>query len=250
VSEPAQDLKPEQRLRVNRELSLNWDPKPAQESKYPSVSRNSFHGDLKTSDRLTGKERVKEPVSARASEYLSTSSASVGRNGFTLVEIIVALCIVAILTAIAVPGFRKATEDFRLNEFACNFESLIKAFRSYYLIFNEWPADSVQANGNIRYFLPNHLHNGNRFVYTPFRKSSAYFDFENWSTRRDRVMPTIGLTARDLGSHFQLGWPKLQSLGDYKNHFYNINDLHLNKNDDIFYRFPDIPPTNNENRYY
>jgi hypothetical protein len=62
---------------------------------------------------------------------------------------------VAILTAIAIPGFRKATEDFRLNEFACNFDSLIKAFRSYYLIFNEWPADVVNnivPAGNIRCF--------------------------------------------------------------------------------------------------
>ncbi|MDR0646994.1 MAG: prepilin-type N-terminal cleavage/methylation domain-containing protein [Puniceicoccales bacterium] len=38
------------------------------------------------------------------------------RNGFTLIEVVVALCIVTILTAIAIPGFRKVTEDFRVNE--------------------------------------------------------------------------------------------------------------------------------------
>jgi hypothetical protein len=63
-------------------------------------------------------------------------------------------------------------------------------------------------------------------------------------------MPTVGLTARELGTHFKLAWEKLQSLGDYKNHFYNIKDAHLTQNNDIFYRFPDIPQTNNENRYY
>ncbi|MDR0756134.1 MAG: hypothetical protein LBE99_04455, partial [Puniceicoccales bacterium] len=80
--------------------------------KFPSVGRNGFHRNIETSNRLTVKERFKETVPAQASKYLS---ASIHRKDFTLVEIIVALCIVAILTAIAVPGFRKATEDFRLN---------------------------------------------------------------------------------------------------------------------------------------
>ncbi|MDR1254795.1 MAG: type II secretion system GspH family protein [Puniceicoccales bacterium] len=179
---------------------------------------------------------------------------ALGRGGFTLIEIIVALCIVAILTAIAIPGFKKATEDFRLNEFACNYESLIKAYRSYYLIFNEWPADGGRNTipaGNIRYFLPNHLYKGTQLTYTPFRKSSTAFDFENWIGQKDgRVMPTVGLTARDLGNNFQRGWERLQSFSDYRNHFYNIKDVVLTKNGDIFYRFLDIPQINNENRYY
>jgi prepilin-type N-terminal cleavage/methylation domain-containing protein len=128
------------------------------------------------------------------------------RNGFTLIEIVVALCIVALLTAIAVPGFKKATEDFRLNEFVCNFDSLIKAYRSYYLIFNEWPADGTENTipaGNILYFLPNHLHKGNLLIYTPLRKSGTSFDFENWIGNGSASMKTVGLTARELGDPFQ-----------------------------------------------
>ncbi|MDR2769032.1 MAG: prepilin-type N-terminal cleavage/methylation domain-containing protein [Puniceicoccales bacterium] len=173
--------------------------------------------------------------------------------GFTLVEIMVALCIVTILSTIAIPGFKKATEDFRLNEFACNFDSLIKSFRSYYLIFNEWPADvsnNVIPSGNIRHFLQHHLYKGNNFIYKPLRKSGAAFDFENWALNDGRVMATMGLTARELGTHFKLAWEKLQSLNDHKTHLFNIKDASLKKDIDIFYRFPDIPTTNNENRYY
>jgi hypothetical protein len=108
------------------------------------------------------------------------------------------------------------------------------------------------SSENIRYFLPHHLHNGNQFVYTPFRKSGTSFNFESWIglSAGNRPMPTVGLTARSLGNHFNLAWEKLQSLGDHRSHFYNIKDAHLIKNTDIFYRFPDIPTTNNENRYY
>jgi hypothetical protein len=105
---------------------------------------------------------------------------------------------VAILTAIAIPGFKKATEDFRLNEFACNFDSLIKSFRSYYLIFNEWLGDTNANNiptGNIRYFLPHHLYKGNQFIYRPLRNSGIAFDCENWIGNSGASMKTVGLTA-------------------------------------------------------
>jgi prepilin-type N-terminal cleavage/methylation domain-containing protein len=219
----------------------------------PQDLKTSRPQDLKTSrpqasKRLIITGRLKTPVPGRASK-----SPSIPRNGFTLIEVVVALCIVAILSAIAIPGFRKATEDFRLNEFACNFEGLIKAYRSHYLIFNQWPAD-VSANnipaGNIRYFLPNHLYKGNLFIYTPLRKSGIMFDCENWIGNSGASMKTVGLTAYNLGTHFNLAWEKLQSLSDHKTHFFNINEPALTKNSDIFYRFPDIPQTNNENRYY
>jgi prepilin-type N-terminal cleavage/methylation domain-containing protein len=250
--------------------------------KSTSASQNGFHRNSETSDLLiaagysnpgrpqsgsgqaaedsralgfgqaTGYSRTSVPF--LASEFFRTlEHSSIPRNGFTLIEVVVALCIVTILTAIAIPGFRKATEDFRLNEFACNFDSLIKAYRSYYLIFNEWPGDgglNTVPAGRILYFLPNHLHKGNQLTYTPLRKSGTSFDFENWINLKNSTVPAIGLTARSLSNDFQSAWEKLQSLGDYKNHFYNIKDVSLATNRDIFYRFPDIPLTNNENRYY
>jgi prepilin-type N-terminal cleavage/methylation domain-containing protein len=93
---------------------------------------------------VTGRESVQSRALRPKNILKCSKVGALSRGGFTLIEIVVALCIVAILTAIAIPGFKKATEDFRLNEFACNFDSLIKAYRSYYLIFNEWPADGTE----------------------------------------------------------------------------------------------------------
>jgi prepilin-type N-terminal cleavage/methylation domain-containing protein len=85
------------------------------------------------------------------------------RNGFTLVEIIVALCIVAILTAIAIPGFKKATEDFRLNATLEDTLDIMKACRAYYLIFNEWPPNVWDdITDKLLPLVPRHLIDPNR----------------------------------------------------------------------------------------
>jgi type II secretory pathway pseudopilin PulG len=89
---------------------------------------------------------------------------------------------VAILAAIAIPGFRKATEDFRLNATLEDTLDIMKACRNYYIIFNEWPPDGGRNTipaGNIRYFLPNHLYKGDQFIYRSLGKSGNAFDFEN-----------------------------------------------------------------------
>jgi prepilin-type N-terminal cleavage/methylation domain-containing protein len=114
---------------------------------------------------------------------------ALGRSGFTLIEIIVALCIVAILTAIAVPGFKKATEDFRVNSTLEDTLSILKACRNYYLIFNEFPPN---VNDDIpdkflpfvpRYLIdPNrgkdgHAHRWNR---RPLGKTAYNYDLDNF----------------------------------------------------------------------
>ncbi|MDR0755370.1 MAG: prepilin-type N-terminal cleavage/methylation domain-containing protein [Puniceicoccales bacterium] len=173
--------------------------------------------------------------------------------GFTLAEIMVALCIVAILTAVAVPGFKKTMRDLKFNEFVCNFESLIKVFRSYYLIFNEWPADgntNIVPSGNIRYLLPNHLYRENQFIYRPLRKSGASFDFENWITGNiysdDGVLLRIAVDAR-IGdkTNATLCFNRLTDLDDFKNHLY----YHCSTC--VIYRVPEAAHnTCTENRYY
>jgi prepilin-type N-terminal cleavage/methylation domain-containing protein len=107
---------------------------------------------------------------------------SVGRNGFTLVEIIVALCIVAILAAIAVPGFKKATEDFRVNSTVEDTLDILKACRAYYLIFNEFSPD---CNDNIPTklypFVPSYLVNPSRkWNRRPLGNAAYNYDLENF----------------------------------------------------------------------
>ncbi|MDR0647400.1 MAG: hypothetical protein LBF43_03130, partial [Puniceicoccales bacterium] len=54
---------------------------------------------------------------------------------------------------------------------------------------------------------------------------------------------------------FKSVWDKFQSLDDYKKHIYNVNDVHLTKNKDMYYDFPEFPQKTEsirkaENRYY
>jgi prepilin-type N-terminal cleavage/methylation domain-containing protein len=174
--------------------------------------------------------------------------------GFTLAEVMVALCIVAIFTTIAVPGFKKTMQDLKFNEFACNFESLIKSFRSYYLIFNEWPADvnsNVVPSGNIRYFLQHHLYRGNQFIYRPLRKSDAAFDFENWITGNiysddGTARLRIAINAR-MGNKqdVRLCFDGLADLDDFKSHIY------YHSSTCVAYRIPEAAHNDcTENRYY
>jgi type II secretory pathway pseudopilin PulG len=70
---------------------------------------------------------------------------------------------VAILTAIAVPGFRKATEDFRFNTVLQDILDIQKACRAYYLIFNEFPENGWNdIRDKLLPFVPRHLIDPNR----------------------------------------------------------------------------------------
>jgi hypothetical protein len=152
---------------------------------------------------------------------------------------------VAILATIAVPGFKKATEDFRLNECVYNIECVVKACRNYYLIFNEFPpngSDNTVPAGNIRCFLPNHLYKGDRFTYVPFRKSGTGFDFENTLGWADCSTMQAGLSWYITNANaFKIVWNKFQSMDDCKEHIYNIRDTYLIKDRDVYYNFPEFP---------
>ncbi|MDR1255032.1 MAG: prepilin-type N-terminal cleavage/methylation domain-containing protein [Puniceicoccales bacterium] len=173
--------------------------------------------------------------------------------GFTLAEIMVALCIAAIFTAIAMPGFKKTMQDLKLNEFVCNFEGLIKAFRSYYLIFNEWPPDGGSNTipaGNIRCFLQHHLYKENQFIYRPLRKSGASFDFENWINGNvrsdDGVVLPIAINAR-MGNmqDVRLCFNGLADLDGFKGNVY------YHSSTCVAYRFSEAAHKDcTENRYY
>ncbi|MDR0647253.1 MAG: prepilin-type N-terminal cleavage/methylation domain-containing protein, partial [Puniceicoccales bacterium] len=164
-----------QRLELNRalepvwELGSNRDLGPKQNLK--SVRGPELSRDLKLVQELDSSQGSKPSRDLKSNQGLK--SPSVTRTGFTLIEVVVALCIVAILTAIAIPGFKKATEDFRLNATLEDTVDIMKACRAYYLIFNEWPGDGGKNTipaGKILYFLSKHLHKGNQLIYTPLRK--------------------------------------------------------------------------------
>lgn len=56
-------------------------------------------------------------------------------SAFTLFEIMVALCVVAILTTFAIPGFKKISDDIKINTTVNDTLALVKSIRAHYLIF-------------------------------------------------------------------------------------------------------------------
>jgi prepilin-type N-terminal cleavage/methylation domain-containing protein len=127
---------------------------------------------------------------------------SISRNGFTLIEIIVALCIVAILSAIAIPGFRKATEDFRLNSTLEDTLDIMKACRAYYLIFNEWPPNvSNDIPDKLYPFVPSHLIDPrpsygslHQWNHRPLGKTAYNYDLDNWMTISSQRPHSMGVS--------------------------------------------------------
>jgi prepilin-type N-terminal cleavage/methylation domain-containing protein len=145
-----------------------------------SVGQNSFYRDTESADCLITAENPR-------------SLECPNRNGFTLVEIVVSLCIVAILAAIAVPGFKKATEDFRLNATLEDTLDILKACRAYYLIFNEFPPDcSDNIPDKLCPFVPSRLIDPrpsqgslHRWNCRPLGKTAYNYDLENFMTNGD-----------------------------------------------------------------
>jgi prepilin-type N-terminal cleavage/methylation domain-containing protein len=113
---------------------------------------------------------------------------ALSRSGFTLIEIVVTLCIVAILTAIAIPGFKKATEDFRVNTTLEDTLAILKTCRAYYLIFNEFPGDWTETiPDKLLPFAPGHLIGpSHRWNHKPLGKTAYRYDLDNFMSTGDK----------------------------------------------------------------
>ena len=62
--------------------------------------------------------------------------------GFTLIEMLVVIGLIALLATWAFPGIRKAYQDFIFRKSAENLDILYSSMRAYYLVFSEFPEDS------------------------------------------------------------------------------------------------------------
>ncbi|MDR0647153.1 MAG: hypothetical protein LBF43_01805 [Puniceicoccales bacterium] len=99
---------------------------------------------------------------------------------------------------IAIPGFRKATEDFRLNATLEDTVDILKSFRAYYLIFNEFPPDASNSTipGRLRLFVPNRLINPatGKWNVVPLGKKSYSYDIDNWMTISSQKPHSIAIS--------------------------------------------------------
>jgi prepilin-type N-terminal cleavage/methylation domain-containing protein len=148
---------------------------------------------------VTSRESVQSRTSKPAKILKCSRVGALGKGGFTLIEIVVALYIVAILTAIAIPGFRKATEDFRLNATLEDTLDILKAFRAYYLIFNEFPPDATTLSNipnRLRPFMPNRLINSatGKWNVVPLGNKAYCYDVDNWMSSGNNRPHSIGIS--------------------------------------------------------
>ena len=70
-------------------------------------------------------------------------------SGFTLFEMLVVIGIIALVSSVAVPAFKKSVDGVKINKTLDDIKVLMNGYRTYYLIFNEFPDDVVVA-GNLK----------------------------------------------------------------------------------------------------
>ncbi|HAA34652.1 MAG TPA: type II/IV secretion system protein [Firmicutes bacterium] len=68
------------------------------------------------------------------------------KKGFTLVELLTVVVIIAILGAVIVPNLFRAVDKSRVTAAAADFRSIKSAALAYYSDTGKWPGDSPEGN--------------------------------------------------------------------------------------------------------
>lgn len=132
---------------------------------------------------------------------------SKSRRAFTLVEMMIVLCLIAIITNFAIPKLRDATNNFVDLQNRENLDVLYTSMRSYYLVLNEFPDDGERAGvipPEAVWVIPSYYYdrtvvnfkgkNFYEFNINPLRTDIALkYDIDNHFSRED--IRTFGISA-------------------------------------------------------
>lgn len=69
-----------------------------------------------------------------------------GGRGFALVELMVALTIVAMLAALAFPAFARMRQSARQTRFVADLRAYVSFFQVYQMRYGDWPADAAPGD--------------------------------------------------------------------------------------------------------
>jgi len=83
----------------------------------------------------------------RIRRYLSYKVNQSSKAGFTLIELMIVITIIAVLVGLAVPSFRDATLGSKLSGYANNLVASIRLARGEAIKRNSWVAVCISANG-------------------------------------------------------------------------------------------------------
>lgn len=109
---------------------------------------------------------------------------AVGRRGFTLVELVVVVAVIAFLAAIAAPNLQRAIVKARAAEAVSDLQVVRVAVLNYHADLHTYPKDATR--GKVPTGLANYLPQG-------FSLTQKYWtvDYDNWSAQAQGF---VGLT--------------------------------------------------------
>lgn len=138
-------------------------------------------------------------------------------EAFTLIEMMVVVLLIAIVSGWAVPGLKRAYENFKIDETFHHINTFASSFESFYLIENEFPEDC--KNNYIKacdaWCLPGNYYtrNGNKSEYQlnvkPYQATA--YDIDNWIIKDGYCQFYISiynfLGTQDWGGRLQRKYP-------------------------------------------